>query len=75
MLYSKETLILEDVTSTLLSNEIRKISNQEEQTGSDLVVTERKGRKRKKIWARQRRVTFVTGKVIGRMIASISKSD
>jgi len=31
MLYGKETLILEEVTSTLLSNEIRKRSNQEEQ--------------------------------------------
>ena len=29
MLYSKEALILEEVTSTLLSNEIRKSSNQE----------------------------------------------
>ena len=32
MLYGKETLILEEVTSTLLSNEIRKRTNQEEQT-------------------------------------------
>ena len=32
MLYGKKTLILEKVTSTLLSNEIRKRSNQEEQT-------------------------------------------
>ena len=32
MLYCKETLILEEVTSTLLSNEIRKKPNQEEQT-------------------------------------------
>ena len=30
MLYGKETLILEEVTSTLLSNDIRKIPNQEE---------------------------------------------
>jgi len=30
MLYGKETLILEKVTSTFLSNEIRKLSNQEE---------------------------------------------
>ena len=43
ILYGKEALILE-VTSTLLSNEIRKKSNQEEQTGSGLVVTERKER-------------------------------
>ena len=28
ILYDKETLIFEDVTSTLLSNEIRKMSNQ-----------------------------------------------
>ena len=44
MLYDKETLILKEVTSTLLSNEIRKRPNQEEQIGSSLVVTERKGR-------------------------------
>jgi len=31
MLYGKETLILNEVTSTLLSNEIRKRPNQEEQ--------------------------------------------
>jgi len=43
MLYAKETLILE-VTSTLLSNEIRKRPNQEEQIGSGLVVMRRKGR-------------------------------
>jgi len=42
--YGKETLILEKVVSTLLSNEIRKRPNQEEQTGSGLVVTGRKGR-------------------------------
>jgi len=35
---------LEEVTSTLLSNEIRKRSNQEEQTGSSFVVTGRKER-------------------------------
>jgi len=44
MLYDKETLILEEVTSTLLSNEIRKTPNQEEQTRSSLEVTGRKGR-------------------------------
>jgi len=43
MLYSKKPLILEEVTSTLLPNEISKISNQEEQTGSSLVVIGRKG--------------------------------
>jgi len=32
MLYGKEILIFKEVTSTLLSNEIRKKSNQEEQT-------------------------------------------
>ena len=44
ILYGKETLILEKVTSTFLSNEIRKIPNQEEQTGSSLVVMGRKGK-------------------------------
>jgi len=48
MLYSKKTLILEEVTLTLLSNEIRKRPNQEEQTGSGLVITGRKGREEKK---------------------------
>ena len=44
MLNGKETLILEEVTLTLLSNKIRKKPNQEEQTESVLVVM---GRKRK----------------------------
>ena len=48
ILYGKETLILEEVTSTLISNEIRKRPNQEEQAGSGLVVTGRKGREGKK---------------------------
>jgi len=42
-LYDKKTLILE-VTSILLSNEIRKRPNQVEQDGLGLVVTERKGK-------------------------------
>ena len=44
MLYGKEILILEETTSTILSNEIRKRPNQKEQIGSGLVVTGRKGR-------------------------------
>jgi len=47
ILYCKETLILKEVMSTLLSNEIRKKPNQEEQEGSGLVVTGRKGEKKK----------------------------
>ena len=42
MLYGKEILILKEVMSTLLSNEIKKRPNQEEQTESSLVVTGRK---------------------------------
>ena len=42
ILYGKKTLILEEVTTTLLSNEIKKRPNQEEQDGSSLVVTGRK---------------------------------
>jgi len=42
MLYDKETFILEEVTSTLLSNEIKKISNQDEHEGLDLVVMRKK---------------------------------
>ena len=38
ILYSKKTLILEEITSTLLSSEIRKRLNQVEQKGSCLVV-------------------------------------
>jgi len=45
MLYSKKTLILEEFMSTLLSNEIRKRPNQEEQIRSGLVITGRKGRR------------------------------
>ena len=48
MLYGKETLILEEVTSTLLSNEIMKRPNQKEQTGSSLVVMGRKEREGRK---------------------------
>ena len=76
MLYGKETLILEEVTSTLSYNEIRKISNQEEQTELRLVVTKGKEEKKKrKVRAHKRCVTFVTGKVIGRMTANIDKSS
>jgi len=63
MLYNKEILILEEVTSTLLSNEIRKISNQVELEGSGLVVMEGKEEMERKV---QVRLTFVTGKVIGK---------
>jgi len=48
MLYGKKTLILEAVMSILLYNEIRKRPNQEEQTGSSLVIMKRKGRREKK---------------------------
>ena len=48
MLYGKETLILKEITSTLLCNEIRKRPNHEKQEGSDLVVTRRKGRGERK---------------------------
>ena len=48
MLYGKKTLILEEATSTLLSNEIRKMSNQEEQTESGLGSREEKEEKKKK---------------------------
>ena len=76
MLYGKETLILEEVTSTLLSNEIRKRLNQEEQTGSGLVVIGRKGRgEGRKGPSSSKACHLVTGKVIGRMIASIDNSD
>jgi len=76
ILCGEEALILEEVTSTLLSNEIKKMSNQEEQEGSGLVVTGRKGRgEEKKVRAHQRHVTSVTGKVIRRMIISIGKSN
>ena len=48
MLSGKETHILEEVMSTLLSNEIRKRPNQEEQTGSGLEITEKKGKREAK---------------------------
>jgi len=62
MLCSKKTLILEEVTPTLLPNEIRKMPNQEEQTGSALVSGEGKEEKEEKVQAHQRRVTFITGR-------------
>ena len=45
--YGKEALILEEVTSTLLSNEIRKRPNQDAQEGLGLVIMGSKGRGRK----------------------------
>ena len=72
MLYGKETLILEEVTSTLLSNKIRKRINQEEKEGSNLVTNRKKRNRRRKVQLEH--ATFVIGKVIGRMTASISKS-
>jgi len=44
MLFGTVTLILKEVMVTLLSNEIRKIPNQEEHEGSGLIITGRKGR-------------------------------
>ena len=44
ILYRTETLILEEVTATLLSNKIGKRPNQEVQEGSCLVVMRRRGR-------------------------------
>jgi len=44
MFYGKKTLILTEVTSTLLSNDIRKKPIQEEQEGSGLVIARRKRR-------------------------------
>ena len=75
ILYGKKTLILEEILSTILSNEIRERPNQKEQIGSNLVITERNEREEeRKVCARQRRVTFIIGKFIRRIIASIGKS-
>jgi len=66
---------LEEVTSTLLSNKISKRLNQEKREGSGLAITEEKEEeKKRKVWAYRRHVTFVTEKVIRRMMASIGKS-
>ena len=76
ILYGTKTLILEEVTSTLLSNEIRKRLNQEKQIGSSLVVTRRKGRgEGKKGPGLSKACHFVTGKVIRKMTVSIRNSD
>ena len=75
ILYGKKTIILKEITSTLLSNEIKKRLNQKEQTR--WVWWSREGKEKEneeKIQAHQRHVTFVTGKVIRRMTASIRKS-
>ena len=58
-LYGMKTLILEEITSTFLFNEIRKRPNQKEQEGLGLVVTGRKGKERK-VQVRRRHVTFIT---------------
>ena len=75
MLYNKETLILEEITSTHFSNKIRK--DQIKRCRQDRVWWSRKGKeeeKERKVQARQMRVTFVTEKIIERMTASIDKS-
>ena len=46
IIYEKETLILKEVMTTVLSKEIRKRPNQDEQEGSDLVVMEKKWEKK-----------------------------
>ena len=76
MLYGKKILILEEVMTTLLSNEIRKRSNQEEQGRIKFggYGKERKGEERKSS-SSSKTCPFVTGKVTGRMTASIGKSD
>jgi len=74
MLYGKEILILEEITSTLLSNKIRK--DQIKRSKQDRVWWSQEGKeeeKEEKIQAHQRRVTFITWKVIGRITASISE--
>jgi len=76
MLYSKKTLILEEITSTLLSNEIRKKPNQVEQEGLDLVVTRRKGNEEEKKSPSSSKVChFCQKEGVGRRTASVSKSD
>ena len=63
ILYDKETLILKEITSTLLSNEIIKRPNQVQREGYGLVVMGRKEREEKKSSVRRRRVTFIKRKV------------
>ena len=66
---------MKEVISTLLSNENRKKSNQEEQTGSGLVVTGRKGRgEARKGPSSSKACDFYHREVIGRMTTSIDKS-
>ena len=48
ILYRKKTLILEEITTTLLSSEIRKMPNQDKQKGLGLMVMGRIGREGKK---------------------------
>ena len=74
-LYGKETLILKEVTSTLLSNETGKRPNQE--STKDRVWWSRKEKeeeKERKVLTHRMRVTFITGKVIKRMNTNIDKS-
>ena len=72
MLYGKKTLILEEVTSTLLSNEIRKRPNQEEQIGSGLVVTRRKGKgEGKKSPNSSKGISLLSQRRFGRMTSSV----
>ena len=75
ILYSKKTHILEEVTSTLLSNENRK--GQIKRRDMIRFLWSREGKEEEKernARARQRRVAFVIGKIIEKMAASIDKS-
>jgi len=74
MLYGKKTLILEEVTSILLSNEIRKMPNQVEQEGSILVVMGRKEREGKKSLISSKACHFCQHEVTGRRTTNIGNS-
>ena len=74
ILYEKKTLILKEVTTTLLS--IKKRPNQNEQKHLGLVVMGKKGKRgrKKKLGVHRRLVIFISRKAIGIRIASIDKS-
>ena len=74
MLYGKKTLILEEVTSTLLCNEIKERPNHVEREGSVWWSWEGNEKKERKVRDRRSRVTFVNRKVTRRKTVSIGQS-
>ena len=75
MLYEKETLILEKITTTLLSNESEKDQIKRSMNVRVWWSREEKEEEEKKVRVHRKHVTFVTWNITERKTVSIDKSD